>query len=516
MSQSYSEGSSWRAYKIIDEVYLGGLDVATTLESDSYKYKVNLTFGCQMSETGLFRTQLADGIMGLSRSETTLPYLLHSNHITSTKMFALCFRVGGGIFTIGGVDQTLHLSDITFTSLLPSSSGWYGITIKEISLREKTKNNKIKLNVPEKQINSDLIIVDSGTTDTYLPVILQNEFNRIFTQITGLKYSNNGLKLSNEQISSMPDIVFTIEDATSHELVDIIMPVTSYADVDSRGSYVFRVYLTESSGGVLGSNFMNNYNIIFDPDGNRVGFAQSTCRYELVDPVPPPPIEIISPPPPPPTIIEENKDSASGNITKCLLKPLQYCTATCSKENSKDNYISHGNQTFLNECTKQIEIKECYEFCRKDNTIARGVNINCLNTQWSECNKDCKQYRTIVTLTNNNDHRKNLRKLKISDSQYHSHRSSQSNNNNNTTTTTARKLLQKSRRLGDKNTCHKIQQERDCYVDECPLSPEDFFILADLKYNYPPVLPPGHWDKIYEEDLFTALSTALQVCLIIY
>jgi len=45
---------------------------------------------------GLFRTQLADGIMGLAMADDTLPYVLHTNGMTETKIFSLCFRTGGG------------------------------------------------------------------------------------------------------------------------------------------------------------------------------------------------------------------------------------------------------------------------------------------------------------------------------------------------------------------------------------------------------------------------------------
>lgn len=46
------------------------------------------------------------------------------------------------------------------------------------------------------------------------------------------------------------------------------------------GKYAFRIYLSEGQGVVLGANFMNGYNIIFDSDGKKVGFAKSNCKYE--------------------------------------------------------------------------------------------------------------------------------------------------------------------------------------------------------------------------------------------
>ena len=61
--QSYSEGSSWKAFKVVDKFWVGGVDVK---QLDGGDKAIDFMFGCQTSETGLFRTQLADGIMGMA------------------------------------------------------------------------------------------------------------------------------------------------------------------------------------------------------------------------------------------------------------------------------------------------------------------------------------------------------------------------------------------------------------------------------------------------------------------
>jgi hypothetical protein len=49
---------------VVDRLWVGGL--VDTDVAGGPDYSIDFLFGCQTSETGLFRTQLADGIMGMS------------------------------------------------------------------------------------------------------------------------------------------------------------------------------------------------------------------------------------------------------------------------------------------------------------------------------------------------------------------------------------------------------------------------------------------------------------------
>ncbi|CAM9756885.1 unnamed protein product, partial [Laminaria digitata] len=63
-SQEYTEGSSWSAYQVEDVLWVGELTLEESekLHHES-AYGVGFMFGCIESQTGLFKTQLADGIM---------------------------------------------------------------------------------------------------------------------------------------------------------------------------------------------------------------------------------------------------------------------------------------------------------------------------------------------------------------------------------------------------------------------------------------------------------------------
>lgn len=63
-------------------------------------------------------------------------------------------------------------------------------------------------------------------------------------------------------------------------------PPSSYVEVVSGGHghgpkrYAIRIYLTEMSGAVLGANFMNDFNVIFDVDKLQLAMARADCSYD--------------------------------------------------------------------------------------------------------------------------------------------------------------------------------------------------------------------------------------------
>jgi hypothetical protein len=126
-------------------------------------------------------------------------------------------------------------------------------------------------------------IVDSGTTDTYLPSAALGSFRTLFQSISGMQHSNNVVEMSPAQVARLPTIVYRLEGLTEGSTIDIEVPPSSYVEAFKGGRYASRVYLTEASGAVLGANFMNGHNVVFDIEQLRVGFVQSDCVYKAVN-----------------------------------------------------------------------------------------------------------------------------------------------------------------------------------------------------------------------------------------
>jgi hypothetical protein len=286
-SQSYSEGSSWKAYKVRDKVWVGGALAEQVSESDSLT--VDFVFGCQERETGLFRTQMVDGIMGLSASGDTLPFRLYDAKITKTKAFSMCYRVGGGILNLGGVDPLLNRAPMKYVALT-KSSGWFTVRLLKIMMLNKKTGLLTTITERKETLSTGSgCIVDSGTTDTYLPSSIRSQFVATFLKLTDgtVSYSNKQISLTDEQIEKLPSIVFRFEGVNG-DPVDIEMPASSYTETlpgQSKQSTSnlkkrnFRVYVTEPRGIVLGANFMNDQNIAFDIQNKRIGFAKSDCEF---------------------------------------------------------------------------------------------------------------------------------------------------------------------------------------------------------------------------------------------
>lgn len=478
--QSYSEGSSWKAFKVHDKFWVGGLTTSQVAHGE--EHSIDFMFGCQTSETGLFRTQLADGIMGMAMASDTLPYQLVEQKVASANVFAMCFRYGGGIMTIGGVDQRIHSRSGIFYAGIRTQEGWFTVTLMDVQLINQQSKTKTSVGMDQSKYNSGKgPIVDSGTTDTYLPSSIAGNFKTLFKQISGVTFSNANIRLTEMDLVKMPDIVFVLkgEDGTTF---DVVMPWTNYIDKVGEGKFAFRIYLTEGSGAVLGANFMNGYNVIFDHDRKRVGFAKSDCKYEdfvvketLMPTVPPTPLPTEVGSTANPTTAESGNSSpdSSGASKKkpkktdntCAPIPTSKCTASCRKE-SGSHYMQSGTQAVSEPCdadghtleTPKSSNKPCNQPCEGTHLV-RGVP-DCPEKAWSECGHECVQSREFP----------------------------------NSEELTA-------------GTCHYTTQTRPCYSGACPIHDGDMLIFIDMRV----AVSPQEWTYVHREVFFGALSRLFNV-----
>jgi hypothetical protein len=248
-SQSYTEGSSWLAVQVQDSFYCGGNDILDSVNPNDSKYAIDFMFGCQTAMSGLFITQLADGIMGMSAHPATLPKQLYERRLIEHNSFAMCYRrelgtskrgVTAGSMTIGGFSSSLDTSPMVYAKNM-ASVGWFTVYVKNIYIRSgggrsalsnNPEHKTIRVHIDRASLNSGKgVIVDSGTTDTYLNVKVSREFNRAWKAATGSQYSHSPIRLTKKELQGLPTILVQCHAYTQREdpSVDDSSSVPGYA-----------------------------------------------------------------------------------------------------------------------------------------------------------------------------------------------------------------------------------------------------------------------------------------------
>jgi hypothetical protein len=328
---AYAEGSRWDAFEAVDSCYIGGPHEIATQDDGAvddldpqHVLAIDLVFGCQTLVTGLFKTQLADGIMGMdTRREAFWYQMFAAGKMGSEKQFSLCFsraptaeRKGteAGALTLGGVDERFDTSPMVYTpDATGGRDGFFSVRVRRMYLRDGTYGESAKsnqpnpsmgikaLNIPESTLNAGGIIVDSGTTDTYWNRGISVEFNRVFAQVSGRGHNNDPISLTHDELMALPTILFQLAssaeantgidayktagltgslDPTHPNDVILAFPPSHYMEYDPDNRvYTSRFYVTEGSGSVLGANAIMGHNVLFDSDNNRIGWAESDCDY---------------------------------------------------------------------------------------------------------------------------------------------------------------------------------------------------------------------------------------------
>jgi len=356
--------------------------------------------------------------------------------------------------TIAGKNQTDVEGDVAH---------WYGVTVLKVELLSGNgEKTEIAPDMSSAYNAGKGAIIDSGSTDTFLPKAIATQFRAALNKYTGVDISQGPFSLPTDVGAekfrkSLPSFVFSLQssDSSSSTPIEVIIPPGRYLESVGTDKYQLSVYATEPEGMVLGANFISGYNVIFETEKNRIGFAVSECNYELLQKN---------------YMIDDgegsvgpalaDKDKEYGSVvqsTDCVKIPMTACSATCDKADKA--YQSKGTQEWGISCDEDhkepSESRDCFENCRADEVV-RG-DPECPDEPWSECSVDCIMSKKIVPRT-------------------------------------------EPTKVGGK--CNYKQQTQTCYSGLCPIEDGDFLIYIDLRVE----VEADRWSYVYTESFYDAIS----------
>lgn len=193
--KSYAEGSSLLGFladdyiKFKDSRKVKDYKLSRLNSKLKKDLRMKAEFGCTTKETGLFKTQYADGILGLDSDSSLIESMekMNSKHEPKVFSFGLCFHNSGGIMSVdlrnknSSDDKTTmlnkELKDYKTPLIVPYSddSSYYELTVSHFSI---FKNGKT-FNIVD-DLNPIRMMVDSGTTFSHFP---QRYINRILSEL---------------------------------------------------------------------------------------------------------------------------------------------------------------------------------------------------------------------------------------------------------------------------------------------------------------------------------------------
>jgi hypothetical protein len=302
MGATYVEGSSWTGYESYDLVSLESNDAVTYRNESFY-----LRFACQTSLTGLFQTQLADGICGMSKSTGAFWAQMYLSGLIDSQQFSLCFNLQAqptapaGLVVFGGTDVALHKTAMVYANDINSFFDHYVVRIRNIYLQLGGGFSVLSLlngtdNVTRVELGSTATpILDSGTTCTYLTERFQTPFINAWNQLTNIPAFTS--MDSSTDLSQLPTIIFQIEgftgdqpfsesapgmakslDPSNPNDILVAFPPTRYLAKTRSDTYAWCFLIDDNDEGVLGNNFLAGHDVLHDVDNGRIGFAESDCK----------------------------------------------------------------------------------------------------------------------------------------------------------------------------------------------------------------------------------------------
>ena len=319
-SVSYTEGSGIRGHMVAETFWFSSM----FSQHANSPVPAQAVFGCQTFESGLFKTQVADGITGLSKSTAFGPTLFDSlrQSTGAPDVFSICLSQVVGALVLGG-SLPSNADALPWIPMSPGGAA-YVIDLVDITIDGNS------INAPAGTYRTT--IVDTGTTFVYLPPGAYRAvrdhwrtscpFGACASRVAQGEYPDDYCyTMSREEM-----LAFAPHELKFAGGQAVAFGPAQYAYELRAGVWCLGVFDNEHNGAVIGGAAMRDYEVIFDRAQNRIAFAPNNCQavhdgsesshlvggYGLngcntdesvathPNPPPSPPSPLPPPPPPPP------------------------------------------------------------------------------------------------------------------------------------------------------------------------------------------------------------------------
>ena len=198
----------------------------------------------------------------------------------SKPIFSICLASNNGYFSVGGVNTTHHLQEISY---IP----YYDRNFYRVKLMD------IKLNNDDIQINDSqyYTIIDSGTTISYFPKSLYSQIEKLiniycsqidkclgdmYNDSIGMCFKVKPKVTEKKFIESLPEFTFLFEKGVKYQWKPENY-IYNNTENDKKLNFCIGISSWGSNEILLGTTWMHNHDIIFDNVNRRIGLVSSSC-----------------------------------------------------------------------------------------------------------------------------------------------------------------------------------------------------------------------------------------------
>jgi hypothetical protein len=280
----YSEGSQYRG-QYMRELF------RFNYNDDSFETVI----GCVTEETGLFVTQEADGIIGMSPNHyspsqtnedppSPLDSAIIQGKLKDSKM-SICLGSDGGIMSLGNMNYDLHRRGESLQTIKLNPELWkdqYKINLDLMMVdQEPVQYNFRRLSWQDQQG-----FFDTGTTLVYFPEELMAKIGQSFTIFCQKEHENCGtysefgncfrngwFSSQNDEtfLNSFPIITFHFEGSAKYNWNPQNYFVKS-------GKHDFCITFSEAESLVFGASLFKNYDVLLDKENSEISFIEADCQ----------------------------------------------------------------------------------------------------------------------------------------------------------------------------------------------------------------------------------------------